>query len=105
MLKPWHEFGLGLRAQDEIDSGYLLTFLPLEGIVRLGNQEIVGVDGLGQWFTLEVVVVDDLIDVCVDGRRTLVNRCVERDGLSLFFFAQNAEVSFEIEKLEVFARD
>ena len=43
---------------------------------------IYGVDGLERPFGLEVIVQNDIIDVCIDHRRTLVNRVPELHGES-----------------------
>ena len=57
---------------------------------------IYDVEGLDRPFTLDVIAKDDILDVCIDDRRTLVIRVTDRlDGDRLFFFAQNANVTFE----------
>jgi len=53
------------------------------------------VDGLDQPFELQIIAKDDIIDICIDNRRTLVCRVMKIDGDRLFFFAQNANVAFE----------
>ena len=88
------EFGLCLRATDSIESGYDLNFSPNERIVRLGNLMLTAVDGLAQPFSIEVIATKDIIDVCIDGKRTLINRCPERHGSRLLFYARNADVNF-----------
>ncbi len=65
---------------------------------------IYDVDGLDRPFMLDIVVKDDLLDVCVDGRRTLVVRAwppcdrfsrVPGEGDGIFFFAHCGAISFE----------
>ncbi|MCB0095581.1 MAG: hypothetical protein KDE46_07660 [Caldilineaceae bacterium] len=85
-------FGLRLRGSGNFASGYDLTIHIPERMVRLHNEAIYAVNGLDQPFTLEAVVKDDIIDVCIDQRRCIVNRCPELQGDRLFVFAHNAEV-------------
>ncbi len=89
-------FGLRLCAQSDFDSGYDLHFSPFNRTVHLNEQYIFGVDGLDRAFTLEVVLYDDIIDVCIDGRRTLIDRCPERRGDKVFFYGQDSDVTFEM---------
>lgn len=88
-------FGVRLRGAGNFAGGYDLTVCVPERLVRLHNEAIYAVDGLDGAFTLEVVVKDDIIDVCIDERRCIVNRCPELQGDRLFFFAHNAEVRFD----------
>lgn len=89
------EFGLWLRGSGRFETGYPLTFLPYERKVTLNQQSISCVDGLDRPFTVEIILKDDIIDVCVDQRRCLVDRCPELQGDRLFFFCQNGEVLFD----------
>ncbi len=88
-------FGLCLKGAGQLQSGYDLRFLPFESRVELFDQAITSVDGLSNTFTLEVVLKDDLIDVCIDQRRCIINRCPELHGDRLFFYAHNATVVFD----------
>jgi hypothetical protein len=55
-----------------------------------------GVSDLDKPFTLDLIVMDDLIDVSIDQRRTLIVRSPDRvNGDRLFFFADGGEVRFE----------
>jgi len=89
-----HEFGLCLRGSGNMQSGYYLRFLPLEQRVCLNQLSISGVDVLDKSFQLEVIMKDDIIDVCVDNRRCLVDRCSELKGDRLFFYVLDGEVHF-----------
>jgi hypothetical protein len=87
-------FGMRLRAADDFASGYDLAFHAAERLVRLHGETIYAVDGLDRPFDLEVVLYDDMIDVCIDRRRCIVNRCPELKGDQFFCFAHNADVTF-----------
>ena len=88
-------FGLRLRATEgQFESGYALTILPHERVVHLHNESLFAVEGLDQPWTLDIVLCDGIIDVCIDNRRCLINYCPEQRGDQLFFFAQDAQVTF-----------
>lgn len=77
-----HEFGLRLRGSNAFDTGYQLHFTPRDNAVYLKRQCIGGVDGLDHPFVLEIALRDDIIDVCIAGSRTLIDRFPERRGAS-----------------------
>ena len=89
------QFGIYLRGDEDVRSGYALRFLPFEGRVELFDEALTAVEGLADTFTLDIVLKDDLIDVCIDQRRCIINRCPELHGDRLFFFALNATVAFD----------
>ncbi len=89
------EFGVRLRGSGPFRDGYDLRFLPQERRVELFDRHLTCVDGLSSPFSLDIILNDDLIDVCINGRRCLVNRCVDLHGERLFFFALNASVVFD----------
>ncbi len=80
-------FGLCLRASGQFDSGYQLHFSPYKSSVRLNDQRLFGMDSLDRPFNLEIFLMGELIDVCIDNRRTLIDRCPERHGDQLLFYA------------------
>jgi len=65
---------------------------PYEGYdFAIGN-----VTGLDQPFTLDIILRDDLVDTCIDGRRTLITRRPGRlQPGRLFLFARGGGVRFE----------
>jgi hypothetical protein len=85
-------FGLRLRATD-FAHGYDLALLAHERSVRLNDQAIQAVDGLDRPYRVGIVANGDILDVCIDGRRCISDRCPERRGDQLYFYAQNAEVA------------
>jgi hypothetical protein len=91
-----HEFGLRLRSGNAFDTGYQLHFTPRDNAVNLQRQWIGGVDGLDHPFVLEIALRDDIIDVCIAGSRTLIDRCPERRGDKLLLYAQDSAVTFEV---------
>ena len=99
-------FGLCLRGSGKYQQGHELRFEPYRQKVGVRRPEsgsleeneqssIYNVEGLDRPFDLEVIIKDDIIDVCIDRCRTLVTRVSPLDGNRLFFFAQNAQVTFD----------
>jgi hypothetical protein len=87
-------YGLRLRSDGDYERAVVMSFRPAEAIVELGNTAIYGVYGLDRPFSVELICQEDLIDVCIDGRRCVVNRCPEERGDQLFFFAQGTAVCY-----------
>ena len=52
-------------------------------------------EGLNEPFTLDIIIKDRILDVCIDNRRTFIARRADPGGNRLFFFAQGGEVVFE----------
>jgi hypothetical protein len=102
-------FGLCVRGEGDYRSGCELHFEPERQHVRFapvtdgqmtkepGNWMAVGgVTGLDGSFTLDMIVKDDLVDACIDNRRTIITRNRTRlGGDRLFFFVDHGEVAFE----------
>jgi hypothetical protein len=108
-------FGLCLRGKGQYDGGCELRFEPGRQRVQYGVPENHGpakdatdriamgrdfalenVENLDRSFTLDIVVKDDIIDMCIDRRRTMITRRIpEPTGDRLFFFAQEGDVRFE----------
>ena len=89
------DFGIRLRTADAFDTGYDLHFSPFDGTARLHDQWLFGVEGLDRPFTLEIILREDIIDVCIDSRRTLIDRCPEQHGDRILFYGQDSDVVFE----------
>ena len=105
-VQPTAAYGLCVRASGAFENGYEVRLCPCEQRVDVrplkgrrasgaAERGITGVEGLDQAITLDVVLKDDIVDVCVDGRRCLVNRYPELRGDRLFLFCQNGDVAFE----------
>jgi hypothetical protein len=98
-------FGLCARGSGRYEKGHELRFEPEKGKVGWRNPDtgttderqetaLYNVDGLTRPFEIELIVKDDILDLSIDGRRTLIIRA----GLSgdrLFLFAHNGGVTFE----------
>jgi beta-fructofuranosidase len=102
-------FGICVRGDDDYRSGCELHFEPERQHVQFapvangqmakvpGNwMAIGGVTGLDKPFTLDLIVKDDLVDACIDNRRTIITRNRSKlSGDRLFFFVDHGEVTFE----------
>ncbi len=107
-------FELGFRGSGSYQDGLVLRFEPARGRVgwlrpgsagvsafRQGDAQeqeraaIYEVEGLDRPFELAVIARGDIIDVCVDRRRTLVNRVPDVRGDRLFIGCQDGRVTFD----------
>lgn len=92
-------FGLRFGGERAFDGGYDLHLSPDARAVTLQQQCLFAVEGLDLPFTLEVVLWNDIIDVCIDGRRTLLDRCPERRDSRLVIYAEDSDVTFEMREI------
>jgi hypothetical protein len=108
-------FGLCFRTKGDYEVGCELRFEPARRRVQYGMPEnhgpakdstdrialgrnfaIENVEDLDRPFTLDIVLKDDIIDTCIDQRRTMITRRIpEPDGDRLFLFARDGEVRFD----------
>ena len=75
------------RSNTSAESGYDLCIDPTERTVRLNEQLITRVEGLTQPFCLDLIAKDTIIDLCIDDRRCLIDRCPEQTGDILLLYA------------------
>lgn len=90
------EYGLFLRAGEQANDGYKLSLHPGKRTVRLGEDAFIeAVSGLNRPVDLDIVMKGDLIDVCIDHRRCLINRLPEKKGDFLWLYAKQGTVTFK----------
>ena len=98
-------FGLRMRASVNNEDGCELRFEPSRQRVQVdtphpwqreieSDAAILDVEELDRPFTLDIFLKDDIVDVCIDDRRTIVSRCWNPNGDRLFLFAQNGDMIF-----------
>lgn len=88
-------YGLRLRETAPFEDGVSLELLAAARRVELHDAALGPVSGLDAPFTLEIVLKDDLIDVCVDDRVCLINRCPQQRGDGLTLFCHTGSITFE----------
>ncbi len=108
-------FGVCFRGQGDYEAGCELRFEPDRGRAQWGtphdgglapeatdpwasglNFAIDGLDCLRRPFTLEAILRGSIIDVCIDGRRTMITRRLDgTTGDRLFLFSDGGEVRFD----------
>ncbi|WP_153801053.1 family 43 glycosylhydrolase [Foetidibacter luteolus] len=93
------DWGLYLRSNATGGEGYKLSFSAINREVRLANSSIKAVDGLDKKTKVQVVMKGDIIDVCIGGKRCIVNRLYERKGAALGLFAKHGKVTFSAFKI------
>jgi beta-fructofuranosidase len=96
------EYGLYLRSGDGGNSGYKLGFSPDNNTVSLGNTSISAVSNLNNTVKIDIIMKGSIIDVCVDNRRCIVNRCYEQKGNKLWIYARHGNVLFKSVKIAEF---
>jgi len=97
------DYGLILRSDDKGGNGYKLSFSANDLKVNLGNTSITGVSGLDRSVQVDIIMNGSIIDVCVDNRRCIVNRTIERQGNNLWLYAKHGQVevkSIKISEIE-----
>jgi beta-fructofuranosidase len=93
------EYGLYLRSADGAKGGYRLNFSPDRETVQLGNVSIESVEGLGRNITVDIVMKGDIIDVSIDNKRCMSNRCPEQKGDQIWLYAKQGSVNFKSIKI------
>ena len=104
---PGVEFGIGVRCADGFHEGYEVRFRPAERSVLIRNvrkpmvmaedgpmASLRGVEGLSGPFTVDLVLHDDIVDLCVNGERCLVARYPEWSRRKLMLFVNDGAVAF-----------
>jgi sucrose-6-phosphate hydrolase SacC (GH32 family) len=103
-------FGIGLKYDVSQERGLELRFHPEEQRV-----ELVGVDredtrttaravirhvtGLSRRFKVEILIMRDIVDVCIDDRRTVIARYWNPEGTMVTCFSKGGSVTFESVKI------
>ena len=93
------ETGLYLRSREKGPGGYKLSFSANNREVCLGNTCIADVNGLDQPFKLDIIMSNDILDVCVNGKRCIVNRQPEQKGDFLWFYVKHGKAVFRSVKV------
>ena len=102
-------FGLRLRSSSGNEQGCELRFEPAEQRVAFSvphrdhgqlefntsDAAIGDVQGLDRRFTLDIVLRKDIVDACIDDRRTIVARDWDPRGHRLVLYARDADVIFK----------
>jgi hypothetical protein len=87
----WYGF-YATRMPDRTE--HLSPALSTDGI-HFTTAALYGVEGLDRPFQVELLALGDILDVCIDGRRTLINHDLTGQGDALFFFCHDGAVGFE----------
>ncbi|MGA2501409.1 MAG: hypothetical protein ABSH20_27020, partial [Tepidisphaeraceae bacterium] len=89
-------FGLRLRATGEKNDGHELRLAPAEGkLWVVGGQSLAGVQWLDKPILLDILLKDNILDICVNGQRTLVNWVPDLRGDRLILFVEKGEAGFD----------
>ncbi|MCB1127940.1 MAG: glycosyl hydrolase, partial [Verrucomicrobiae bacterium] len=92
--------GIAFRGADDDKLVPILRLLPVQRRIEVtGEATLTDVEGLGAEVALELYLKDDMLDVCLNGRRTLSSRVPPAAGDRLAFFSEGGET--RVEALEV----
>ncbi len=84
-----------------IYGGLLLEFHPASGSVTLGRNRLEQVNiPPDRAFSIEITVCNEIIDVCINGERALIDQQLKRNGPPLTLFAANGKICFEDIKIK-----
>jgi hypothetical protein len=88
-------FGIRLRAKDDQGEAHEVRFAPAERKVWVtGGHSLAEVEGLDRAFSVDVILKGNILDVCVDGQRTLVNWVPNLSGDQMILFVEKGEATF-----------
>ncbi len=86
------EFGLLLRSEESPDREYRLGFNARERQMTLSRTTLSDLDDIAGPVRVVICMTGSVIDVCVNERHTLVERCFETRGTRLGLFVQGGAV-------------
>lgn len=96
---PYEEFGVLLRSSEDGSTGYKLSLSANDQVVQLHEAKIYSVEGLDKTVKIDVIVKGQIIDVDIDGKRTIVNRLIEQNGTGLWFYVKHGNMKFKQVKI------
>ena len=89
------EAGVLLRDEAEKRNYYEVGFIPKSNRVTLGNTFISDCTGLDKPFKVEIVMKESVIEVCINGKRCIVNRVFDYKGKYLSFYIRDGKMRIE----------
>jgi len=89
----YEQIGVLLRYSEK--RYYEVKFNKRKRQVTVGDQTITGVFGLDNRFSVDIYMDEDIIDLCIGGKRCILNRAYEQSGEGLILYVRNGTVDFE----------
>jgi hypothetical protein len=77
-----------------VQSPELRFDLAKQTVALTGGQSLADVEGLDRPFAIDIILKDHILDLCIDGQRTLVNWLPDPAGDQLMLSVNNGEASF-----------
>ena len=99
-LGNYDELCLFARATDNRHRGYKLELNANKESVFLHNTGINTVKDLRKPIHIDLILKDEFVDMCVNGKRCIVNRLPEQKGQKLYLFIKNGNVLFKNIRIE-----
>lgn len=98
----YDEMGLYLKSTDKHKKGYKVSLNANKQLVSLFEANMEGVHHLDKKVTLDITVMNDIIDVYINNERCIANRLEEQKGDNIFLFIKNGTATFkDIELYEI----
>lgn len=94
-----HEVGLQLRAANISTQGVGMVLSPHRQRLTLGDAVLSPLPELAASLTLEIILYDDIVDLCLDDRACLINRVPAAKGDQLVITCRDGSVT--VEEIEV----
>ncbi|MFI5377934.1 MAG: LamG-like jellyroll fold domain-containing protein [Tepidisphaerales bacterium] len=89
-------FGLRLRASAEKVETHEIRFTPAQRKAGItGGKSLASVDGLDRPLQLDIILKDNILDLCINQQRTLVDWVPDLRGDRLILFVDKGEASFD----------
>lgn len=104
---PTQRYGIAVRGTDTYAERYEIDFNPQEqricvtgtrktGVAAPVKYELRSVTGLMEGALVELILHDDIVDLCINKRRCMVLRLPELRGEKLYIFGHDGEISCQI---------
>ncbi|MCX7044505.1 MAG: hypothetical protein NTX50_03330 [Candidatus Sumerlaeota bacterium] len=91
-LSGTESFGLVLRLGEDKRLATEIRFIPAKRRVEvIGGAALDQVDGLNDEMTIDLYLKEDMLDICLNGHRTLASRVADGHGDGLVFFSEGGE--------------
>ncbi len=87
-------YGLGLRGAGRYETRYDLRMDWHHRTISLAGESVPTTIDLREPCQIDIIATGDIIDVCVNSRQCIINRCPQLAGQRLFFFCQHGTVQF-----------
>ena len=94
-------YGLRVRGEDNINSGYDICFDHINKTVKLHTNTINQVNNLNKIVKVELIVKDSIIDLSINNCRCIIDYCPEQKGNKLWFYGWDVNMVINLSITEI----